>query len=138
MSNSINWYWSRLKCMSPAEVIYRFRKTAFIQVQQLGIFTANHAPAPVFGKETKSFIQGSNQLQSSRYRQAADDILMGELPIFALQQFEFSPSSDWNLDPRTGKEAPLSFGKTLNYRDGMLYPTNLQFLSNTKVSSNFR
>jgi hypothetical protein len=106
--------------MSMAEIAYRFRKTAFNQTQRLGLFTAKKASVAKPSGRAKSFVKGNNHVKVACYQQAADEILAGHLPVFALQDNEFSPSSDWNRDPRTGRRAPLLFGKTLNYRDETL------------------
>lgn len=117
MSNSISWYWSRLQCMSTGEVSHRLKNTLTNQVEKLGFFTATNVPAVKSRATANNFIKGGNPVEILRYQQAADEILNGRLPVFALHDNKFPPSSDWNRDPLTGTKAPLSFGKTLNYRD---------------------
>jgi hypothetical protein len=56
-------------------------------------------------------------LDSSVYRTAADSILAGRFGVFALQSAELGFPPRWNKDPKTGIEAPLSFGKLVDYRD---------------------
>ena len=51
---------------------------------------------------------------------AADAILDGLLDVFAMRAAKLGFPPRWNRDPRTGVEAPLSFGVTLNYRDDAL------------------
>ncbi|TNF98045.1 MAG: alginate lyase family protein [Gammaproteobacteria bacterium] len=106
--------------MSLEEIAYRLRKTAFILIQRLGLLTAEKVPAAKSSRLANSFIKKPKHVKTACYLQAADKILEGYLPVFALQDNEFSPYSDWNLDPLTGRQAPLMFGKTLNYRDEAL------------------
>src|SRR6185436_12997679 len=44
-------------------------------------------------------------------------IAAGRLDVFAMRDVELGSPPRWNRDPKTGIEAPLAFGKTLNYRD---------------------
>jgi hypothetical protein len=55
-----------------------------------------------------------------RYRRAADRILEGLFDVFSLRGARLGFPPRWNVDPRTGTEAPLVFGKELNYRDPLL------------------
>lgn len=51
------------------------------------------------------------------YRLAADRILSGQFDVFALHGVVLGFPPRWNRDPKSGTEAPLTFGKALNYRD---------------------
>jgi hypothetical protein len=57
------------------------------------------------------------KLDPERYRRAADRILDGVFDVFVLRGVKLGFPPRWNVDPRTGIEAPLVFGKDLNYRD---------------------
>src|SRR5579859_4471976 len=52
-----------------------------------------------------------------RYRRAADRVLEGRFDVFSLRDLPLGFPPRWNVDPRTGIQAPLVFGKELNYRD---------------------
>ncbi|HEY9197913.1 MAG TPA: alginate lyase family protein [Gammaproteobacteria bacterium] len=54
------------------------------------------------------------------YVDAAERILSGRFDIFSLRDAQLGFPPNWNRDPRTGTEAPLQFGKTLNYRSEAL------------------
>jgi Heparinase II/III-like protein/Heparinase II/III N-terminus len=60
------------------------------------------------------------QFDIERYRRAADRILDGLFDVFSLRGARLGFPPRWNVDPRTGTEAPLVFGKELNYRDPAL------------------
>ncbi|MEO7980304.1 MAG: alginate lyase family protein [Sporichthyaceae bacterium] len=46
------------------------------------------------------------QLPRARVLAAADELLEGRWPVFALSRTDMSPSPDWFLDPKTGRRAP--------------------------------
>ncbi|MGH8290952.1 MAG: alginate lyase family protein, partial [Steroidobacteraceae bacterium] len=52
-----------------------------------------------------------------RYTEAADRILCGRFDVFALEDVNLGFPPRWNVDPKTGIEAPLEFGLDLDYRD---------------------
>ena len=53
------------------------------------------------------------------YVDAADEVSEGIFDFFG-RRFELGAPPSWNTDPLTGKAAPLSFGKTLDYRDARI------------------
>ncbi|HET7775733.1 MAG TPA: alginate lyase family protein, partial [Azospira sp.] len=48
---------------------------------------------------------------------AAERLSQGKIAVFALHDLELGSPPRWNRDPKTGIDAPLSFGKLLDYRD---------------------
>lgn len=48
---------------------------------------------------------------------ALDDLLQGKVGFFSHPPLDVGRPVNWHRDPLTGIEAPLSFGKRLNYRD---------------------
>jgi hypothetical protein len=61
------------------------------------------------------------------YREAAERILSGEFRLFGSRDTALGFPPDWNRDPSTGTRAPLTFGKTLNYRDASVVG-NIKYL----------
>ena len=57
------------------------------------------------------------QFDARKYCAAADRIIAGEFDVFALRPAQLGFPPQWNRDPKTGRVAPLTFGKTLDYRD---------------------
>jgi uncharacterized heparinase superfamily protein len=57
------------------------------------------------------------QFDTAKYSRAADRILAGEFDVFAMRPVRLGFPPRWNQDPKTGRVAPLEFGKTLDYRD---------------------
>jgi len=120
MSKGLKWYWSRLKCMSPSEIHYRFKKSAYIRAQKSGIFTVKDVPAPDLAVVATTFINNQNGTDKEPYCTAADAVIAGNFPIFAIADAQLGSIPNWNSDPQSGTTAPLDFGKTLNYRDSDL------------------
>ena len=44
-------------------------------------------------------------------------LVAGRFDVFAMENVELGNPPRWNRDPKTGIEAPLDFGKQLDYRD---------------------
>jgi hypothetical protein len=74
-------------------------------------------PTPDLGAGTKSWIRLPERVNRAAVVQRAGRIAEGWLDIFALRGFDYGSPPRWNRDPRTGIEAPLVFGKLLDYRD---------------------
>jgi hypothetical protein len=103
--------------MSALEIAYRVGKTLQVRTESLGLGLARRVPKAEpgqFGKPWQDILP--SQFDARHYCTAADRVLDGYLQIFALDaNIGFPPQ--WNRDPKTGKEAPLVFGKSLNYRN---------------------
>ena len=110
------WKLNRLRAMGVAEIGYRMRQRTQAQWEKRGLGLA--WPDGSSGKLGKTWLyllpQGSEAIH---YREEADKILSGRFDVFALHSVELGFPPRWNRDPKTGTEAPLTFGKTLNYRD---------------------
>ena len=111
----LRWYMNRLRCMAPEEIRHRVRQALAIRAERL------HAPAEVPQADPVSafhpWVHGSGRVDPARYVQAAERIAGGRFDIFALNDAALGSPPRWNRDPRTGVEAPLVFGKLLDYRN---------------------
>jgi hypothetical protein len=52
-----------------------------------------------------------------RLVQAADDVAAHRLTFFDLSRHHLGDPIDWNRDPKSGRRAPLRFGRWVDYRD---------------------
>lgn len=105
--------------MSGPEILFRIRRAAQARWESLGVGRSSPGTAsPGAGSAWVKEIPGD--FNSPVYIAAADRILAGKFDLFALRPAETGFPPQWNRDPRTGIEAPLRFGKTLNYRDSQL------------------
>jgi hypothetical protein len=106
--------------MSACEVGFRVRQLLTARLQRAGFSTVRRVPRfETRGAAGVAFVAPGPTAGGERYTEAADAVLGGKLRVFG-SEYLFSPTPDWNRDPKTGTVAPLAFGKTLNYRDESL------------------
>lgn len=118
-ASALQWYWNRLRCMSVPELGYRLNQKVSRHVQQLGLGTASQVPPPNFDRSSAQWVAREPATDRLAYVSAADRLLAGRLRVFDIET-TCAGVPDWNRDPRTGRRAPLGFGKTLNYRNETL------------------
>lgn len=126
MRYSPNWYWNRLRAMSPVEMAlrgvhavhtwrWRRRKDWPLPSPHLA-FCAMGASA--YGGSDSWVLPGLDRVdeeQKAALRAAADRTLSG---AYRMLNIEFSePDLDWHLDPQTGVRAPMDYSLDINYRD---------------------
>lgn len=117
---SLKWKLHRLSAMSGWEVGYRVKQRVQASVEQFGLHSTA-TPAPALDRAGSAWVATlPTVFKSDKYRRAADDILGGHFPVFAMSAAALGFPPQWNRDPKTGRQAPLRFGKTLNYRDESL------------------
>jgi hypothetical protein len=102
--------------MTPAEIGHRVIKAASMRVEKLGL-TRTSVPAPDLTRRARAWIDCEARVDPAPYVAAADRIAAGRLDVFALRDVDLGLPPRWNRDPKTGIEAPLEFGKTLDYRN---------------------
>lgn len=124
---SLAWKINRLRTMGPGEITWRVMTAVHTKLEQNGWYLATEPPHPEphFGKAWLSELP--KDFDQSLYLQAAEQILAGKFDIFAMHGAELGFPPEWNRDPKTGILAPLSFGKTLDYRDESLVG-NIKYL----------
>lgn len=118
---SLRWAANRLRRMSAAEVLWRARKALKARLEKNGIGLAPGTPPKLctWGLPWQSELGASpdGAIDPLPYRQAAERVLAGQFDVFALRGAALGFPPRWNRDPKTGIDAALAFGKTLNYRD---------------------
>jgi hypothetical protein len=103
--------------MTPAEVAHRVVRSAQAQLERARLARAATAPAPRLEAGSNRWVQVPPGVDMARHLAAAERIREGRLDIFALRGVDLGQPPRWNRDPKTGIQAPLDFGKTLDYRD---------------------
>lgn len=101
--------------MGRREVIHRVRQTFHARLESLGVGMAR-VPEP---RPAASIFWSDGLpigLDARPYLSAADRILAGRFDVFELRDLDLGFPPRWNRDPKTGTEAPRTFGKRLNYR----------------------
>ena len=119
MSAGLAWKLNRLRCMTPAEIGHRVVRAAAMRVERLGLRDAA-VPAPDLSHRAAPWIHADAHFDSAPYVAAAERIAAGRLDVFALADCDLGTPPRWNRCPKTGVEAPLAFGKQLDYRDAAL------------------
>jgi hypothetical protein len=117
---NLGWALNRLSVMSGREIGYRVKQQLRAGLEKLvpreprlPRLQAQRSGEPWVSPLPRAF-------DVAKYRYAADRILAGEFDVFALSPARLGFPPEWNRDPKTGRTAPLAFGKTLNYRDERL------------------
>jgi len=116
----ILWRVNRLRCMTHAEIGHRAMRALSIRAERWGLLGTDTVPSPTFARPTFPWIHVSARVDVTQYLAAAERIAAGKFDVFALEGLELGSPPHWNRDPKTGIEAPLSFGKLLDYRDPRL------------------
>jgi hypothetical protein len=112
------WLLYRLQAMGAAEIVFRLRRTLALRWQ-----AARLSPWPVSPRLAEpsalSFaaLPALGTVDDAALCEAADAVLRGEFDVFELRgkALGFPPPS--RVDPSSGLEMPLEFGKRLDYRD---------------------
>src|SRR5689334_1116671 len=103
--------------MTPVEVAHRALRAMLMRAERAGLVSAPTVPAADLGTEGKAWLHRDPGVNPERYLAAADEIAHGRMALFALGETELGAPPRWNRDPKTGIEAPLIYGKLLDYRD---------------------
>lgn len=113
---SLLWKLNRLGRMAPREIVDRAAQAAQARLEAIGFGLAK-VPEPQ-GEPGRAWLDElPTDVDPLPVRQAAERILAGNFDVFALHGAPLGFPPPWNRDPRTGHVAPLTFGKTLDYRD---------------------
>jgi hypothetical protein len=103
--------------MTPLEVAHRALRAVQARAERSGLLRAPAVPAPDLSVTGKPWIHREAGVASAPYLAAASRMADGRLDVFALRDLYLGSPPRWNRDPKTGIEAPLEFGKLLDYRD---------------------
>jgi heparinase II/III-like protein len=114
----ILWRLNRLRCMTPVEIGHRVARLARAQAERLGL--PGTVPAADLSNAPEPWIRVPARVDRAALLAAADRVVAGRLDVFALRDLRLGEPPRWNRDPKTGIEAPLAFGKLLDYRDARL------------------
>jgi hypothetical protein len=121
------WKLARLQAMGPEEIVWRVWQVTRARLESFGLGAAHRPPASEPRASQAWLPDLPRAFDASRYVTAAERILSGHFDVFALSNANLGFPPDWNRDPQTGIRAPMSFGKTLNYRDERLVG-NIKYL----------
>jgi hypothetical protein len=111
----LSWYLNRLRAMSVGEIVTRGLRQARFSAERLGALRADRPPAPAWPALGEPSAVTPSLHNPQDYLAAADRLVSGRFDFFG-ESFQLDGEVRWNVDPKTGTVAPLSFGKTLNNR----------------------
>ena len=103
--------------MTHAEIRHRALQAVEMQAERWGLLGSATVPPPDLTQEPRRWILATARVDPAPYLAAAERIAAGRFDVFALQDAALGSPPRWNCDPKTGVEAPLSFGKLLDYRN---------------------
>jgi len=114
----LRWRLNRLRCMTPAEIAWRVLRLAQARAERAGWIGAAGVPRPDLSRASAPWIQApAAGIDPEPYLAAANRLSEEWIDVFALRDLRLGSPPRWNRDPKTGIEAPLQFGKLLDYRD---------------------
>jgi hypothetical protein len=105
--------------MSLPEVGYRFLQKAGAKAEEYGVGAVRRVPAPDLSRHAEAFVLPDADVPPEPYIAAAERLLDGRMSVFD-REYVFGEVPEWNRDPKSGRVAPLVFGKRLDYRDERL------------------
>jgi hypothetical protein len=118
---SIAWKLNRLRSMSPTEMLLRGQRALVGTLESTGLARPT-VPDPAELAVPLRLLISEFSPQSALVRNVvdrADAILSGRWRIFA-REFSLGFPPCWDQDPKTGRQAPLRFGKSIDYRDAAI------------------
>jgi hypothetical protein len=102
--------------MGTREVGYRIKQTIQARAECLGVGLAGHVDPHSADMGAGWVTELPHDFDPTAYRASADAILRGFFDVFALKASPLGFPPRWNRDPKSGIEAPVTFGKLLDYR----------------------
>lgn len=114
--SGIVWKINRLRLMGVKEIVWRVRQALQARLEAKGIGRAS-VPAARDASGAPWLAMLPSGFRTAEYTAAADRVLDGRWDVFSLTDVALGFPPRWNRDPKSGREAPLVFGKTLDYRD---------------------
>src|SRR5258708_2456145 len=115
----LKWRINRLRCMTAAEIPFRFARLVRAHLERIAPGAAR-VPARDRSASPRRWVAAPGHLDAAPYIAAAERIAGGTLSVFSLRCERAGLPPRWNRDPKTGVEAPLTSGKLLDYRDRRL------------------
>ena len=117
LKRTLRWRLNRLRCMTPVEMAHRALRAVQARAERSGVVGEPVMPRADSSHAPKNWVHADAAIEPGPYLVAAGQIAEGRLDVFSLRELDLGMPPRWNRDPKTGIEAPLAFGKLLDYRD---------------------
>ena len=113
--------------MGASEIAYRFRQALQTRLELYGYGSISPTTTTNDKYGAACWSKTARDFDVDLYVDSANRILAGRFDVFSLQNLKLGFPPSWNRDPKTGTNAPMVFGKLLNYRDQRLVG-NIKYL----------
>lgn len=115
----MSWRWrlNRLRTMGAAEVGYRIRSAIQARLEAISSQATVICPPPSRARGVRWIAQSvPTGVDVAAVRSVADSVLAGRFDVFAMRGTELGFPPIWLRDPKTGRQSPVLFGKSIDYR----------------------
>ncbi|MEM1144520.1 MAG: alginate lyase family protein [Pseudomonadota bacterium] len=120
-TEKLGWLAARLSAMSIGEVAFRFIRLAQGWYERARIRTGWDPGAEIKLHQTRPLFTDPTALDrwQQYYQLDAESLTrtLAKAPIFFSKSYSIGQPTSWHRDPETGVEAPLKFGKHIDYRN---------------------
>lgn len=123
---TLNWYYNRLKAMSPGEIAWRVQSSIRDRTDRLMVGRRQRPrdPGVIFNGDGGDREPGfhvsdfaNEKKQSDNLIARAEKIIENRLTFFDLENAHLGDPIIWNRDHKRGQDTPLVFSPSLDYRD---------------------
>lgn len=113
----INWLINRLRCMSVPEVSHRIQVASYQALEKRGVVGLKKLPSLNLDFSDNDLQPVTTIEYAERYIQRADRVCEGFIDILAKKDVEIGANPQWTKNAIGGQQAPMVYGKTLDYRN---------------------
>jgi len=126
MKESLNWKLNRLRRMGGREIVFRVIRQTKQIVEKERVLNGwePEPPAPVTPRQ--SLLPPLHQYKAIWERRfgldytGIDRLASGVMDLFGHHKIQLKQPVEWHLDPVTGIRAPITYGKSIDYRNSAL------------------
>ena len=114
----LQWYYNRLRTMTPAEILFRAHRTLEVRVEKLLRLQERPVPAADLSRPGAPLTLpvDADDFDVAAYCRQADRVLAGEVQLL-WKTADVGMPPNWHRNPVSGHDVPQSYGKTLDYRN---------------------
>lgn len=130
MTSKLRWLLNRLQRMSVQEVIFRTCRACLQFVEKIGVNQFGRSPNYEWHPSEMQLFDELPELSSEidpSVLDAINSLQNGRIDFFGNDFLDTGADKNWHRDPKTGIEAPKTYGKSIDYRDDKLVG-NIKYL----------
>lgn len=111
------WFWNRLRCMTPAEVVYRAQTTAGKKLKKLAGQRQRRLQAADAAPAQTRWLTVPHDVDAAAVLTEAGDIAQGRVRLFGTTTYPVGRVPQWNRCPLTGVTAPAVPSSAISLTD---------------------